>query len=103
MGSRANFQLRLESLVPQGAKVYFQPPAGLKMTYPCVIYHLARIDTYHADNLMYRHMKGYTVTYVDRNPDASFPDTYLASQPMTHFDRMFVSDNLNHWVFTTYY
>lgn len=100
---RLDFQVRLESLVPEGAKVYFQPPATVKMTYPCVIYSLQRVYAYHADNIMYNYTKAYTVTYVDRNPDATFPDTYLKSQPMTHFDREFTSDNLHHWVFTTYY
>lgn len=105
---RLEFQLILENLVNEGLptptrKVYFEPPNNLSVTYPCVIYTLNRYQTVYADNQLYHSKKCYTVTYVDRNPDASFPDLYLKSQPLTHFDREFTSDNLHHWVFTTYY
>lgn len=103
MGDRREFQLRLEELMGGKGKVYYQPPSNSKITYPCVFYSLYRIDTRYADNIVYRHKKAYTVTYVDTNPDAAFPDRYLLEQPMTHFDRKFTSDNLHHWVFTTYY
>lgn len=101
--SRLAFQLKLESYVPSGTKVYFQAPSNTSIGYPCIIYALSRINTKYADNILYRSKKAYTVTYIDKNPDAEFPDIYLKSQPYTHFDRKFTSDNLHHWVFTTYY
>lgn len=103
MGSRLEFQLRLETLAGSGIKVYFQPPANNKISYPCVIYSLSRMEVDHADNQAYFVRKAYEVKYVDKNPDATFPDMYIKSQPMTRFDREFCADNLHHWVFTTYY
>ena len=103
MSRRRAFQLVLEGLVGEGKKVYFQPPATVKLSYPCIIYHQYRYDTDFADNKLYLSRTAYTVTYVDSNPDATFPDTYLKTQPLTHFERSYTSDNLHHWVFTTYY
>lgn len=100
---RREFQLILEGLVGEGKKVYFQPPGNVKLSYPCIIYGLYRYDTRHADNILYRSKASYTVTYIDTNPDATFPEMYLKTQPLTHFDREYTADNLHHWVFTTYY
>ena len=102
LSRRRQFQLVLESMLT-GGKVYFQPPGNVKLSYPCIIYHTYRYDTEHADNILYRAQRAYTVTYVDTNPDATFPETYLKTQPMTHLDRSYTADNLYHWVFTTYY
>ena len=102
LSRRRQFQLVLESMLT-GGKVYFQPPGNVKLSYPCIIYHTYRYDTSHADNILYRAQRAYTVMYIDTNPDATFPETYLKTQPMTHFDREYTADNLHHWVFTTYY
>lgn len=102
LSRRRQFQLVLESMLT-GGKVYFQPPGNVKLSYPCIIYHTYRYDTEHADNILYRAQRAYTVTYIDTKPDATFPETYLKTQPMTHFDRCYTADNLIHWVFTTYY
>ena len=82
--------------------VYFQPPNGYQIKYPCIIYERRSMDTIHADNLPYRVEKGYTITVIDPDPDSIIPDK-VAMLPMCRQDRSFTSDNLNHTTFTIYY
>lgn len=82
--------------------VYFQPPENFKMVYPCIVYERSGIDARFANDAPYSHMKSYTITVIDKNPDTLIPDK-VAMLPMCRFDRHFVSDNLNHDVFKIYY
>lgn len=82
--------------------VYFQPPNGMKMVYPCVVYSRSNIRTNHADNLPYRNAKVYDVMVIDRDPDSILPDKVKAL-PTSRFDRHFVADNLNHDNFQLFY
>lgn len=96
---RMELQQILKGIVPN---VYFQPPNGLKMSYPCIVYERDSTHTQHANNGLYKNARRYTVTVIDRNPDSHIPDTVLAL-PMCAHDRFFASDNLNHDVFTLYF
>lgn len=82
--------------------VYFQPPTNRKIEYPCIKYELANIGETFADNLLYWSKKRYRVTIIDTNPDSLIPDK-LSSLPLTTFDRHYTADNLNHYVFLTYF
>lgn len=82
--------------------VYFQPPEGFKLLYPCVVYERDRIETDFANNTPYSHRKRYSVTVIDKDPDSLIPDK-IACLSMSKHDRHFVSDNLHHDVFTIYY
>lgn len=99
MGQRSDLGSKLEQII--GRNVYFQPPPNSMIKYPAIIYRLATIDTNHANNLPYTWRKRYTVTLIDTNPDSSYVDKIL-SLPTCSFDRFFVSENLNHWVFVIY-
>lgn len=81
---------------------YFSPPTGFKMNYPCIKYDLDRIDADYADNLPYKTAKKYTVTVIDPNPDSEIPEEMLKI-PYSRFDRTYIADGLNHFVFTLYY
>lgn len=82
---------------------YFSPPDGLHMKYPCIVYELSRLPTRYADNKNYIFgYQGYTVEIIDADPDSELIDK-LRELPMCSFDRFFVSDNLNHFVFTIYH
>lgn len=96
---RLDLQAILKNIVPN---VYFQQPSGELMTYPCIVYKLSDVTTKKANNDKYDHMKRYTVTVIDRNPDSSIPDTVLGL-PYCSFNRFFTADNLNHFVFTLYF
>lgn len=82
--------------------VYYQPPESVKMVYPAIVYARNTVSTRHADNAIYKQVVGYSVTVIDEDPDSEIPDR-ISRLPMCRFDRHFVSDNLNHDVFTIYY
>lgn len=96
---RMQLQKALEGIA---SNVYFQPPNGLKIKYPCIIYVRDSVDVAYADNSPYRHTKKYTVTTIDRNPDSPMPDA-VGLLPLCQHNRFFTSDDLNHDVFTLYY
>ena len=99
---RKSFDDILRETVDAGGSVYFQPPATLRMTFPCIRYSLERLDGVNADNGTYLTQKGYNVVYISRNPDSPVPER-LRMLPMSRFIRYYAADNLHHWVFTIYY
>lgn len=97
MAQRLDLQTLLETLLGS-ENVYFQPPPGFMMSYPCIVYNRSNIRSKFADNVPYKLQKEYTITVIDANPDSEIPDK-IAALPQCIFDRPFKSDNLNHDVF----
>jgi len=97
MGTRLELQTLLESVLGSD-QVYFQPPSGFMMKYPCIVYHRIDIPTRFADNLSYKIEHKYSVTVIDANPDSDIPDKVKAL-PRCVYDRQFTPDNLYHDVF----
>ena len=101
MGNRLELHEQLCTLL--GARnVYFQPPNGLQMTYPCIVYDRTKIRTQFASGRPYLHQKQYTVTAIGQDPDSALPDR-IAEMPTCKHDRAFKADNLYHDVFTIYF
>ena len=94
----------LKNIMPESEKtnVYFQPPEGLKIKYPCIVYSLQRIETRFADDQSYNFNRKYQIIYVDANPDSNIPLKLLSLKRIS-MDRTYVSDNLNHYVYSLYY
>lgn len=82
--------------------VYYRPPSGFRLKYPCIVYDLDRQDISHADNRPYVHKDRYSITVIDRDPDSTIP-MKIAELPTVAFDRSFVLDNLNHTIYSIYY
>jgi hypothetical protein len=82
--------------------VYFQPPTNIDLAYPSIIYERAGSHLEHADNRLYRHLKQYQVTVIDRNPDSDLPDK-VEELPLSKFDRFYTADNLNHYVYNLFF
>lgn len=101
MGSRLDLHAQLVSILGRSA-VYFQAPANVTMTYPCIRYERDDIDTRFANNKPYSQTKRYLVTCIDKDPDSLIPDK-LAKLPMCRFSRHFVVDGLNHDIFELYF
>jgi hypothetical protein len=96
-------QQELQALLETLAEhVYFQPPSNFVMQYPCIVYGRDRARTLHANNNVYRHVKGYQVTVISQEPDDTLPDK-VAGLPLCSFDRHYTADNLNHDVFILYF
>ena len=84
-------------------EVYFQPPTGTMIEYPCVIYEKDSGDSLYANNHSYRYTQRYQVTVITREPDCTLPEELLRHFQMCRMDRQFVSDNLYHNVLVLYY
>lgn len=101
MGQRLSLHQNLKSLLGSD-NVYFQPPATVKLNYPCIVYRRSDIDTSFADDNPYITNKRYQVTVIDSNPDSTIPDK-VGELPTCIFDRHFTADNLNHDIYNLYY
>lgn len=101
--ARSRSELHAElNAIPGVAAVYFQPPEGHKLVYPCIVYNRSNTSKQHAGNNPYRMTKAYELTVIDRDPDSHIFD-YVDAFPMCTFDRFFARDQLNHQVFTRYF
>jgi hypothetical protein len=101
MPPRLDLQTLLKSLIGLG-EVYFQPPAGLRMTYPCIVYQRNNANTQFANNNPYIYEKQYQITVIDKDPDSLIPDK-ISKLPTCVFNRHFTADGFNHDVFTMYF
>lgn len=81
--------------------VYFQPPASVKMRYPAIVYSRKRIDNKHANNSVYMQSFGYEATVIDYDPDSQYV-LKMSQLPKCKWERNYVSDGLNHDVFTIF-
>lgn len=81
--------------------VYYQPPASLRMQYPCIRYAPANIDRKAADNQGYLLTDHYTLTYISKSPDRSVPMKLLRLPRCTQ-NQVYTSDGLYHEVFSIY-
>lgn len=101
MASRLDLQTLLENLLGS-RNVYYQPPATTSMRYPAIVYSRKNIENIHANNSIYEQHIAYDLTVIDKNPDSEHV-MKVSRLPMCQFDRHYVSDNLNHDVFTIYF
>lgn len=99
--SRLEFHHKLLAVCPNA---YFQPPASIKLSYPCVIYFRSNSETIRANDGVYLKPKAYELTVIDRDPETSIPDKLLEAFPMCTIDNIhYVVDNLHHTSLTIHY
>ena len=97
---RISLHRKLEAVL--GSKnVYFQIPTGTKLQYPCIVYNLATANDIHANDQIYKRLYRFTLTYITKDPDDPKRDA-IDNLQYCAFDRFFVNDNLNHYVYTIY-
>lgn len=82
--------------------VYFQPPEGFKLEYPCIIYHRDFAETDFADDRPYNVHMRYQVTYIDRRPDNTVC-AKIAALPMCVYNRFYTAEGLNHDVYNLFF
>lgn len=102
MNNRLKLQTILEDLVGN-SNVYFQPPASVKMSYPCVVYNLGGGDAKYANDLTYRYTNSYDVIFIYKRPNLDIIEEVLRKLPMCRLSRTYCSEGLNHYAFTLYY
>jgi len=99
--TRLEFQAFLESFKGD-RNVYYQPPPSFMMSFPAIVYNLAKLDNVAADNLHYLKRTKYKMIYITDNPDD--PMIYaLSDLPYCELETPYVSDNLNHYPYTIFY
>lgn len=98
---RIELQEILEGILGNG-NVYFQPPTNVHMKYPAIVYNLSSMDEKFANNGLYQATRRYTITVIDRDPDTTTPDK-IAQLPLCSFNRHYIVDSLNHYVYNLYY
>ncbi len=81
--------------------VYFQPPTGTKIIYPCIIYKLENLNVKFADNISYRMLDEYSILYITRDPD-DMRIHDIALLPLCKMNRSYTEDNLYHYRYTIY-
>lgn len=87
---------------PDGDRhTYFNPLPSVKMKYPAIRYLLNDVNTTFANNGPYSMAPSYEVTLIDDDPDTQYLIKMLKI-PYCRFNRFYIADNLNHWVFTIY-
>lgn len=102
MNKRLKLQKIFENIL-ENKHVYFQPPEGMKLEYPCIIYKKAVPSITRADNRVYTLTPRYEVTIVDKNPESTIPYSILNAIESSSIDRYFVTNNLNHTIMTVFY
>lgn len=85
----------------QHNRVYFQPPENLKIGYPAVVFHLSKIEIDRASDVPYKGAKEYSVTLITKDPEPDVIDEILKI-PYSSLDTTYISDGMNHFVFTAY-
>lgn len=87
--------------------VYYEPPDGARLSYPCICYQLGRMSSRAANNRPdYLEWDSYTVMYIvqealDTRDEDSTLEKLRASEGFV-FDRTYVLEKLHHYVFTAY-
>lgn len=83
--------------------VYYSPPSGIHLKYPCIIYQLKGINIKGADNRNYARFPEYDVILIDPNPDSEYVDKIL-NIPRTRLDgKPYSVDHLMHYNFHLYF
>ena len=101
MAGRLELQTLLETILGS-RNVYYQPPSSIQMKYPAIVYSRSGIKSVMADDTVYITENAYDITVIDKNPDSNVV-AQIAKLSRCRYDRHFVSDNLNHDVFTIIY
>lgn len=102
MNRRLELQTILEKIVGN-KNVYFQPPASIRIAYPCVMYHVGAGNVKRADGMVYGYTHSYDMVFIYKNPNIDIIEQVLNVFPMCRFTRSYIADNLNHYAFTLYY
>ena len=83
--------------------LYFDPPEGTKLNYPCIVYKLAKGETLFASNKPYIFTRAYDVTYMTKDANDPNVDKIAYGMPMCELTTSFVTENMHHHQYRIYY
>lgn len=93
---------KLEAVI-ESKNVYFEPPASVKLKYPCIIYHRSDTRSIKADDIHYHNTPSYDVIHITKDPDTDIVQDMLDAFERCFHNRRYTSENLIHDSFTLYY
>ena len=103
MASTLNKRLELHEILKSICdNVYFSPPTGMKLKYPCIVYNRDYAKVGYADDIPYMLDTRYSLTVIDQKPDSEIVPQ-IERLPKCSYNNHFTNDNLNHDVYTIYY
>ena len=102
MNRRFELHAKLETLI-QSKHVYFQPPASVRLVYPCVVYTIGEGDVKRGNESIYQYVNSYILTLIYKHTTIAILDKVLKEVEMCKLNTTYCSENLNHYVFTVYY
>lgn len=100
MNKRLQLHSELLKFLPN---VYFQPPANIKMIYPCIVYTKTGKNRHFADDVIYLSQQGYNITVIEPNPDSDVADSIEEHFQSCVISQYYTADNLNHTILSLYY
>lgn len=98
-------RLKLHNLLKDsfpGYEVYFQPPEGQNIKYPCIIYEISGYDKTPADNLRYKGMMKYSVMLISRKHSYQEVEQMMGLE-LVSLGSSFKTDGLYHYTFSLYF
>ena len=92
-------------LVHNTENVYYDPPTGITMEFPCFRFELNNYDIRRADNKAYAMKPRWAVTYITRDIEEieDVAKEMLDIFQYCNFDTSYRADNLQHAVFNLYF
>lgn len=101
MKTRLSLQTDLETALGSD-KVYFEPPANIVLSYPCIVYSEDTDVIKHADDKKYHHRRKYTALLISKKSENDVIRSRLDELDYCSFARHYISDNLHHYSYTIY-
>ena len=102
MGSRLKLHEELCGVLGM-RNVYYDPPASVKMKYPCIRYSKGAPDLKRANNRVYAHTECYEGVVIDTDPDSGIATNVLGHFRMCKIGKSYFAENLYHTPITIYY
>lgn len=92
-------------LIHNTENVYYDPPNGITMEFPCFRFELNNYDIRNADNRAYTQKARWAITYITRDVEEieDVAKEMLDNFKYCHFDTSYRAENLQHAVFNLYF
>lgn len=83
--------------------VYFQPPNGTQIQYPCIIYKRDSSSADYADNKTYLFTPEYQIMYISTSSINDVVENLLEEFSLIRFIRHYTADGLSHDILNLFY
>lgn len=93
----------LRTLIGDGYDIKYQPKSATKLTYPCILYELSKVDVRHAEDKPYLMTKRYRITHIYKSIDNELIEEFLNAFDYVSYDNRQIVDGLYHDYYTIYY